>query len=197
MQRLSSYITAPMPWIQDHLLSVLELLPNSIEPDDDVPNFHRLKLRIAMIERQHFVLSLQGWIEDNSTWLIQQGLRLQSGRNAVFDGEQTLTYYESFEEDLAHADEGKAERNTQVDRLVDLLDLHSSPLNQVFIEITVEDLNHIRWDPTRARQVLAFKVSDAVSDAYAWLGRHSAARQARSLAGNTPQVTFSPKAPRL
>ena len=150
-----------------------------------------------MIERQHFVLSLQGWIENNSTWLIQQGLRLQSGRNAVLDGEQTLTYYESFEENSTQLGQRTAERNTQVDRLIDLLDLHGSPLNQVFIEMTVEDLNHIRWDPARARQVLAFKVSDAVSDAYGWLGRHSAACQAKSLAGNTPQVSFSPKAPRL
>lgn len=81
-----------MPWIQGHLLSVLELLPTSIQPDDDVPNFHRLKLRIAMIERQHFVLNLQAWEEDNDIWLCQEGLRLESGRNAMFDGEQTLTY---------------------------------------------------------------------------------------------------------
>ena len=150
-----------------------------------------------MIERQHFVLTVQAWIEDNSAWLIQDGLRLQSGRNAMFDGEQTLTYFESFEEDSADLGIGRTERNSQVDRLIDLLDLHGSPLNQGFIEMTVEDLNHIRWDPARARQVIAFKVSDAVSDAYGWLGRHSAARQAKSLADSTPRVSFSPKAPRL
>lgn len=183
-----------MPWIQDHLLSVLELLPTSIEPDDDVPNFHRLKLRIAMIERQHFVLSLQAWVEDNDLWLRQQGLRIQSGRNAVFDGEQTLTYYESFEENTAHAGSDKAEHNTQVDRLVDLLDLHGSALNQAFVEMVVEDLNHIRWDPQRFRQVLCFKIADTVVDPYAWLGRHSASRQARDLGAATP--TLSPGKPR-
>lgn len=186
-----------MPWIQDHLLSVLELLPTSIEPEDDVPNFHRLKLRIAMLERQHFVLCLQAWVEDNEGWLRVQGLRLQSGRNAVFDGEQTLTYYESFEEGAAHAGPGKAERNIQIDRLVDLLDLHGSPLNQTFIEMVVEDLNHIRWDPARFRQVLCFKIADAVVDPYAWLGRHSASTQARDLAAATPSPPPGKPRPRL
>ena len=186
-----------MPWMQDHLLTVLELLPTSIEPDDDVPNFHRLKLRIAMIERQHFVLTVHAWVEDNEAWLRQQGLRLQSGRNAMFDGEQMLTYFESFEEDSAHCGEGKVERNMQVDRLIDLLDLHASPFNQTFIEMTVDDLNHIRWDPARVRQVVSFKVSDAVADSYAWLGRHSAARQARCLDHETPPTLPQPKGRRL
>lgn len=186
-----------MPWIQDHLLSVLELLPTSIEPDDDVPNFHRLKLRIAMIERQHFVLSLQAWVEDNDIWLHQQGLQLKLGRNAMFDGEQTLTYYESFNEEAANTERDKAGRNSQVDRLIDLLDLHSSPLNQSFIEMVVADLNHIRWDPTRFRQVLCFKIADAVVDPYAWLGRHSATRQALDLDSATPTPPHGKPRPRL
>ena len=186
-----------MPWIQDHLLSVLELLPTSIEPEDDVPNFHRLKLRIALIERQHFVLSVQAWVEDNQAWLRQQGLCLLSGRSAVFDGEQTLTFYESFDEDSAYTGPGKAERNTQVDRLIDLLDLHTSPINQSFIEMTVEDLNHIRWDPSRSRQVLSFRIADAVADSYTWLGRHSAARQAKALNDGTPPRARPSRRPRL
>jgi len=174
-----------MPWIQDHLVAVLDLIPHRLEPEDEVPNFHRLKLRMAMIERQHFVLGLQEWIENNAHWLGVEGLSLSCGRNGA-NGGGALTFFETFQEDRAHLGPHKQERSDQIDRLVDLLDLHDSTLNQPLVEFTVADLNQIRWDPQRFRQVLAFKVSDTVSDAYVWLGRHSAARQAKALAAGTP-----------
>lgn len=175
-----------MPWIQDHLLPLLDLLPTILEPEDEVPNFHRLRLRMALIERQQFVLGLQAWVEDNDVWLAQQGLSLQSGRQA---GEHALTFYESFAEDRAHEGTDKRHRHAQIDALVGLLDLHTTPFHQPYIEILVEDLNHIRWDPTRVRELLAFKIADAIPDPYAWLGRHSAARQSRTLKTST---TVSP-----
>ncbi len=186
-----------MPWIQDHLLAVLELLPKTIEPGDEVPNFHRLTLRIALIERQHFALSLQDWIESNSQWLTSQGLSIQAALTPAHDGSQALTFYESHEEEQTHKWPDPSERNTQVDRLVDLLDLHSTPVNRSFVQYAVEDLNHIRWDPERYRQILAFKLTDAVPDSYTWLGRHNAARQAKFLNAGTRASRSQPKKPRL
>lgn len=186
-----------MPWTQDHLLPLLELLPTIIEPEDEVPNFHRLRLRMALIERQHVVLCLQAWVEDNESWLSQQGLTLQSGRNAGHTGDDSLTFYESLTEDRSHQGPHKAYRNTQVDALVDLLDLHATPIHQAFTEILVEDLNHIRWDPARVRQLLAFKIADAVPDSYVWLGRHSATRQAKLLSQGTRPLPPGSGKPRL
>jgi hypothetical protein len=185
-----------MPWIQDHLIAVLELIPTCLEPGDEVPNFHRLKLRMAMIERQHFVLSLQEWIEKNAHWLGIEGLSLICGRS-VADDPLALTFFQASREHLACTECNKEERETQVSGLIDLLDLHASSLNQSFVGLAVEDLNHIRWDPQRFRQVLAFKISDAVADPYAWLGRHSATRQAKLLSDATPSVNQRPPRPRL
>lgn len=186
-----------MPWIQDHMLPLIDLLPTTIEPEDEVPNFHRLRLRMAMIERQHMVLCVHAWVEDNATWLAQEGLSLQSGRNSERDAYAALTFYESFAEDRAHIGAGKAERNTQIDILIDLLDLHATPTHQTFIEMLIDDLNHVRWDPARVRQLLAFKVADVVADPYAWLGRHSAVRQAKALRSKTPDLPPGPGRLRL
>ncbi|WP_334180660.1 hypothetical protein [Pseudoxanthomonas sp.] len=186
-----------MPWTQDHLIPALNLLPTCLEPEDEIPNFHRLKLRIAVIERQHFILSLQEWVEVNAHWLGTHGLRLHSGRQDTHDGPSTLTYFERFDDKQAHTGIDTAERDEQVDRLIALLDLHSTPINEAFIGLTVEDLNHIRWDPQHFRQVLAFKIADIVPDAYTWLGRHSAAGQAKSLRSSTAPLRPGPSRPRL
>ena len=186
-----------MPWIQDHLFAALELLPTVLGPEDEVPNFHRLKFRMAMIERQHFVLCLQEWIEHNGHWLGPQGLCLRSSRLAPDDGTPALSFYESFDDDRAHTGHDRQRRNEQVDRLIDLLDLHACSLNQAFVDLTVEDLNQVAWDPQRYRQVLAFKISDAVPDAYTWLGKHHAARQAKFMSAATPPITPRPGRRRL
>lgn len=181
-----------MPWMQDHLIAAIDLLPVCLEPDDEAPNFHRLKMRMAMIERQHFVLSVQEWVEDNAQWLAHDGLRICAGRNLPHD-RQHVQFYEPFEGAKAHLG-GVPQRNDQVDQLINVLDLHATLLNEPFVELTVEDLNHIHWDPLRVRQVLAFKIADMVPDAYSWLGRHSAARQAKAIAAATPPA--SPSSPR-
>lgn len=186
-----------MPWIQDHMLPLLDLLPTTIEPEDEVPNFHRLRLRIALLERLHAVLCLQAWVEDNATWLAQQGLTLQSGWDAQRDAYAALTFYESVTEERSHTGAAKAERDAQIDTLIDLLDLHATPIHQAFIEILIQDLNQVRWDPARVRQLLAFKVADAVAEPYTWLGRHSAARQANALRSITPASPPAPGRPRL
>ena len=122
---------------------------------------------------------------------------MQSARNAVFDGQQTLTFYESYDEDLRKAGPSKQGRADQVDRLIDLLDRHASPTTQTFVEFMVEDLNHIRWHPHRVREFLAFKMADVVADPFAWLGRHSAERQGKALDKATPIPPCAPRGPRL
>ena len=186
-----------MPWTQDHLLPIIELLPTILAPEDEVPNFHRLRVRMALIERQHFILCVQAWIEDNEHWLAQRGLTIQSGRGGAFDADKALTFFQSREEDIVHAGPDKPERDRQVDILIDTLDLHSVHLNQPFVAMTVEDLNTVRWNPVRAREVLSFKIADAVPDPYTWLGRHSAARQAKALARRTAAAPPAAGRPRL
>jgi hypothetical protein len=186
-----------MPWMQQHLLSLLDLLPPVIEPDDEVPKFHPLKLRMALIERQHFVLSMHAWVEDNASWLPHQGLRLKSGRSPPIGVDPTLTFFRSQDEGPAGSEERDPYRENEVGRLIDLLDLRSSPINQSFIEITVQDMNHIRWDPERARELLSFKVADSVPDSFAWLDRHSAHRQAKALARYTSVPPARPPRSRL
>jgi len=186
-----------MRTLQDRLNAALHLIPTSLEPSEEVPNFTELKLRITQIERQHFALNLQTWVQDNGHWLALQGLRLSSAHNRPGFGVPALTFFESRDEELDHLSPHKDERDAAIDRLVELLDLHHSPANEHFIEYTVEDLNQVRWNPLRLREILAFKLADSVDDPVGWLRRHTAARQARALQALTPSLPSRPGRPRL
>ena len=49
-----------------NLLTALGLLPSTLEPGDEAPNFFDLKHRINEIDRQVLVVNLQAWVEDNA-----------------------------------------------------------------------------------------------------------------------------------
>jgi len=186
-----------MHTLQDRLNAALDLIPTSLEPGEDVPNFTDLKWRIAQIERQHFTLNLQAWVQDNGHWLAIEGLRLNSAHNRPGFGVPALTFFESHEEELDQLSPHKHEREAAIDRLVDMLDRHYSPANEFFIEYTVEDLNQVRWNPLRLREVLTFKLADSLPDPVAWRRRHTAARQAQTLSCRTPTTNGRPGHPRL
>lgn len=186
-----------MRTLQDRLNAALDLIPISLEPGEDVPNFTDLKWRIAQIERQHFALSLQAWVQDNGHWLAIEGLRLHSAHNRPGFGVPALTFFESRDEELAHPGPHKAERDAAIDQLIDMLDLHYSPANESWIEYAVEDLNQVRWNPLRLREVLTFKLAESIQDPVAWLRRHTAARQAKTLEALTAALPSRPPRARL
>lgn len=186
-----------MRTLQDRINAALDLIPSRLEPGEGVPNLTELKLRIIQIERQHFALNLQAWVQDNGHWLAIEGLRLNSAHNRPGFGVPALTFFESREEELDRPSPHKDERNAAIDRLVALLDSHYSPANEFFIEHTVEDLNHVRWNPLRLREVLTFKIADGLHDPVAWLRQHTAARQAHALTDSTPPSPAGPKGRRL
>ena len=137
------------------------------------------------------------WVQDNGHWLAVEGLRLHSAHNRPGFGVPTLTFFESRDEDLIHPSPHRAERNAAIDQLIDLLDLHYSPANESWIEYAVEDLNQVRWNPLRLREVLTFKVAESIQDPVAWLRRHTAARQAKTLEALTAALPSRPPRPRL
>lgn len=186
-----------MRTLQDRLNAALDLIPTSLEPGEDVPNFTDLKWRIAQIERQHFALSLQTWVQDNGHWLAIEGLRLHSAHNRPGFGVPALTFFESRDEEIAFPSPHEAERNAAIDQLIDMLDLHYSPANESWIEYAVEDLNQVRWNPLRLLEVLTFKLAESIHDPVSWLHRHTAARQAKTLEDLTPSQPSRPPRPRL
>lgn len=186
-----------MRTLQDRLNAALDLIPTSLEPGEDAPNFTDLTWRIALLQRQQLALGLQAWVQDNGHWLAIEGLRLHSAHNRPGFGIPALTFFESRDEEVSCSSPHKVERDEAIDRLVGILDLSHSPTNEHFIEYVVEDLNQVRWNPLRLREVLTFKLADGLPDPVGWLRRHTAYRQAKLLENQTPLPLHRPGRPRL
>jgi len=179
-----------MAWKRENISATLHSIPRRLMPDDEVPDFHPLKARIARIERQHFALELQNWIEINAVWLESGDLYLtrstrRSGPPFLVNCQQTF------------ADQQVSpQRRYQLDVLVELLDMHSVSPHEAAIRSTVSDLNKIRWAPQQFRQVLAKNLPE-VPNALKWLLLHSATRQAKSLLSSTPEPAAASRRPRF
>lgn len=177
-----------MSWKRENLSATLHGIPRRLMPDDEIPDFSPIKARIARIERQHFVLALQDWIELNAVWLESGDLHLtrstrKSGPPFLVNSQQALA-------DLS------PQWRYQLDMLVELLDTHSTAPHEAAIRTTVASLNKIRWAPQQFRQVLAKNLPE-VPNALRWLSLHSATRQANSLQSSTPEPAAASRRPRF
>lgn len=180
-----------MSWNHQHMHNALETIPKRLSPDDVVPDFNPLKARIARIERQHFVLSLQEWIETNAVWLDVIDLSVVRSKRRSGPPYVAITL-------LAHPlhPEAKERLDFQLDKLMELLAVHSIAPHEECIRGTIADLNKAHWAPEHGRSILATKIPD-VPHAIDWLTHHSVTRQAKDLAKNAPRLTSPPRRTRL
>ena len=174
-----------------HLHNALETIPKRLSPDDEVPDFNPLKARIARIERQHFVLTLQAWIETNAVWLDVMELNLVRSKRR--SGPPYLARTPP-----AHQlkSEAKERLEFQLDRLMELLAVHSVAPHEECVRSTIADLIQTHWAPEHCRSILATKIPD-VPHAIDWLTHHSVMRQAKDLAKHAPALIRPPRRPRL